>query len=211
MRPCAVLALVCVMPLMSWAQSDYRRHNFQVNLGAAVPNGELRDYFSNSAAVGVGYGYRFHEFFQVEGGFDTVFGAARIRDFLPSGFGDLRIRDFQHMVPFGGAVILPIADDRVQIQGGLGGAYLRYTERIRQPFTSGGLRFECPVCSSRSGWGYYGRVGVTVALDQAQNFRVGVGGRVYRGETDGDPFGGVPSRRTEDRWLHIYGSFGFSF
>jgi hypothetical protein len=190
---------------------DYRRHTFSMELGAAQPRGELRSLFSDSFLAGISYGYRFHEFLQADIGFDTVFGAAGVRDFLPSLVGELRIRDYQHFLPFGGRVILPLGTERVHFYGGGGGAYMRYTERIRQPFQDSGFRFDCSVCSSRHGVGYYGLVGVDVALDQAQNFRIGVGGRVIRGETEGDPLGAVPARRTDDRWINVFGRFSFSF
>jgi hypothetical protein len=34
---------------------------------------------------------------------------------------------------------------------------------------------------------------------------------VYRAHTEGDRLGAVPGIRTRDRWLHIFGEFGFSF
>jgi hypothetical protein len=190
---------------------EFGKHNFNVDLGAARPRGELRSLFSDSFLAGFGYGYRFHEFFQLDAGFDTVFGAAGVRDFLPSFVGNLRIRDYQHFLPFGGRAILPLANDRVHIYGGGGGVYMRYTERIRQPLSESGFRFDCDVCSSRNGFGYYGQVGVDVALDRAQHFRIGVGSRVIRGESEGDPFGAVPARRTTDRWINLFGRFSVSF
>jgi hypothetical protein len=195
----------------SLAGQDYRKHNFSVNMGAGLPRGELRSLFSNSFGVGVNYGYRFHSYFQADLGYEVLFGAAGVRDFLPTQFGNLRIRDYQHFLPFGGRVIIPIADDRVQIQGGGGGAYMRYSERIRQPFEGSGFRLDCAVCAVRDGFGYYGLFGVNVALDQAQHFRIGVGTRVYRGSTSGDAIGAVPPRETTDRWINVFGTFGFSF
>jgi hypothetical protein len=190
---------------------EYQRHSFHVDLGAAQPRGELRSLFSDSFLAGAGYGFRFHEFFQADIGFDTVFGAAGVRDFAPSVVGDLRIRDYQSFLPFGGRVILPLGAERFRVYGGGGGAYMRYSERIRQPFADSGFRIDCSVCSSRHGIGYYGLVGVDLALDQAQHFRIGVGGRVIRGETEGDPIGAVPARRTEDRWINVFARFSFSF
>ena len=193
------------------AGQDYNRHNFHVDLGAARPRGELRPLFNDSFLAGFGYAYRFHEFFQVEGGFDTVFGAARVRDFLPSFFGNLRIRDYQHFVPFGGSVVIPIANEKVHFYGGGGGAYIRYSERVRQPLQDSGFRFDCDVCSSRDGFGYYATVGADVALNSTRNFRLGAGARVYRGETEGDPFGAVPARATRDHWLNLFGRLSFTF
>jgi hypothetical protein len=201
---------VFLLAVSSHAQ-EYRKHNVHVDMGAAVPRGELRDVFGESFFIGAGYGYRFHEFFQADIGFDTAFGAAGVKDFVPTFVGNLRIRDYQHFLPFGGRAIIPIARERVLIYGGGGGAYMRYSERISQPFTDSGFRFDCDVCSSRDGIGYYGLVGVDVALDRGRNFRLGVGGRVIRGQTEGDPFGGVPPRETQDRWINVFGRFTFSF
>ena len=190
---------------------DYGKHTFHVDLGTARPRGELRTLFNDSFLAGFGYGFRFHEFFQLDAGFDTVFGAAGVRDFLPSFVGSLRIRDYQHFLPFGGRAILPLANDRVHVYGGGGGVYMRYTERVRQPLSESGFRFDCDVCSSRNGFSYYGLVGVDVALDRAHRFRVGIGGRVIRGETDGDPFGDIPPRQTQDRWINLFGRFSVNF
>lgn len=193
------------------AGQAYNRHNVHFDAGAAQPRGELRSLFNDSFLAGFGYGYRFHEFFEVNAGFDTVFGAARIRDFLPSFVGNLRIRDYQHFVPFGGRVILPFANDKVHIYGGGGGAYMRYSERVRQPLQDSGFRFDCDVCSSRSGFGYYGLAGADVALNSSRNFRLGAGARVYRGETEGDSFGAVPARPTRDHWVNVFGRLSFTF
>ena len=191
-----------------WGQS-YNRHNITVGLGAGLPRDDLRGLFSDSFAAGGSYGYRFHRFFQVDFGLDGVFGAAGVRDFLPTQFGSLRIRDYQYLVPMGGRAIIPLADERIHIMGGGGGAYLRYSERVRQP--SDFFQIGCDVCTSRSGWGYYGLLGANVALDSNRNFRVGVTSRVYRGHTEGEPLGVLLRRRTEDRWINIMGEFTFSF
>jgi hypothetical protein len=188
---------------------SYNRHNITLGLGAGLPRDDLSAYFNDSFAAGGSYGYRFHRFFQVDFGLDGVFGAAGVRDFLPTQFGSLRIRDYQYLLPMGGRAIIPLADERIHIVGGGGGAYLRYSERIRQP--SDYFRIECNVCTSRSGWGYYGLVGANVALDANRNFRVGVTSRVYRGHTEGDPLGALPPLRTQDRWINIMGEFTFSF
>jgi hypothetical protein len=190
---------------------EYYKHNFHLDIGAALPRGELEPLFEESVLLGFGYGYRFHEFFQADVGFDTAFGAAGVRDFIPTEFGSLRIKDYQHFLPFGGRVILPFAGDRVEIYGGGGGVWLRYSERIRQPFSNYGVRFDCDVCGARNGVGYYGLAGVSIALDRGQHFRLGGGARVYRGNTDGDPFGDVPPRETKDRWVNVFGRLEFRF
>jgi hypothetical protein len=190
---------------------EYTRHSFTVSTGAGDPRADLRPWFSTSPLVGVEYGYRFHRNFQVDGGFDAVFGAADIRDFLPTAFGDLRIRDRQYFVPFGGRVILPLADERVHIYGGLGGAYMRYAESIQQPFQDGSFKVPCSVCATRDGFGYYGIAGLNFSFDRARMFRFGAGTRVYRGYTSGDALGATPAGETNDRWLNVFGSFSFTF
>jgi hypothetical protein len=190
---------------------EYYRHTITATLGAGRPRGELRGLFSDSFLAGVEYGYRFHRNFQLDAGFDSVFGAAGVRDWLPTAFGNLRIRDYQSFVPFGGRVILPLANERVNIYGGLGGVYMRYAERLKQPFQSYDYRIPCDVCAARDGFGYYGIFGGSVALDHGRHFRVGAGTRMYRGHTSGDPLGATPPRETTDRWLNLFGSFSVSF
>jgi len=121
----------------------------------------------------------------------------------------VRIKDREYFVPFGARAIAPLFGGRVLISGGLGGAYMRYGERISQP--SYYYRIDCPVCTSRSGWGYYGLFNVSYYVDRDQHFRVGATSRVYRGHTEGEPVGPVPPIRTTDRWIQIFGEFGFSF
>lgn len=165
-----VVLLVMSVPLV--AQSGYRRHNFTVGGGAGIPGGDVQPLLSASPLVNIGYGYRFSRYFQLDAGFDTVFHTARINDFYDSQFGSLRIRDYLHIVPVGGRAVIPIAGGRVQLSGGGGGAYIRYQERIQQPFGDGGLRINCPVCAGRGGFGYYGLLGASFALDRYQNFRL---------------------------------------
>jgi hypothetical protein len=190
---------------------EYRKHNVNFVAGAGLPRDDLRNLLSSSAGVGFNYFYRPVRFLAAEAGYESLFGAARVRDFLQSPFGSLRIRDYQQFLPFGGRVILPLADDRVQIYGGGGGAYIRYSERVRQPFRDFGFRVDCPECSLRDGLGYYASAGVSIAIDRMQMFRVGVGTKVYRGAVSGDPLGAVPGGETRDRWVNIFGSFGVSF
>ena len=39
-----------------WAQNSYRKHNFSVGGGVAMPGGELDPYLSNAPALRIGYG-----------------------------------------------------------------------------------------------------------------------------------------------------------
>jgi hypothetical protein len=189
----------------------FNRHNFTTALGAGLPRGDLRPFFDDSVGFNFGYGYRFHRNFQLDAGLDTIFHAAEVRDLFQSVVGDLRIRDYQFLVPFGGRAILPVFDGRLLLYGGGGPAYMRYQERIRQPFSEAYFRLDCTVCRSRDGWGYYALAGWSVAVDRRHHFRVGVTSKVYRGETGGDAFGAVPPIRTQDRWVNVFGEFGFSF
>jgi len=204
-------ALLTVFSAGPAAAQAYLKHNFTGTMGAGLPQGDLRPLLSNSFGAGLSYHYRFIPYLAVEAGYETLFGAARVRDFLQTDFGSLRIRDYQQFLPFGGRVILPLAGDRIQIYGGGGGAYLRYSERVRQPFQDSGFRIDCAECAIRDGIGYYATAGVNVAVDRAQHFRVGVGTKVFRGATSGDPLGAVPGGETSDRWVNVFASFGFSF
>lgn len=204
-----VLLAVTALPVLSLGQEGYPRHNITFGAGGAAPRAALRDYFSSKPAITLSYGYRFLRNFQVEAGLDTVFGAAGVRDFYQSPLGPLRIRDYQFLLPFGGRAILPLGTERLLLFGGAGGAYLRYSELIRQP--SDYLRLDCPVCGSRSGWGYYTLAGAAIFVDRGRHFRTGVSTKVYRGHTEGDPLGAAPAARTRDRWLQVYGELGVSF
>lgn len=203
------LALLLVPLSFAAGQDWYPHHNFSFGMGAAQPRADLRGFFGDSFGLNVGYGFRFHRYFQADVGFETVFGAAGVRDYLSSGFGPLRIRDYQFFVPMGGRAIAPLLHGRLQFYGGGGGAYMRYQERVRQP--SDFYRVDCPVCASRDGWGYYATAGANIALDRAQHFRLGAGGRVYRGHTSGDALGFVPGLRTRDHWVNLYGELSFGF
>lgn len=202
-----VLLLAAVSTLLG--QPHYPRHNISFGAGGASPRAALRSYLQTRPAITLSYGYRFVRNLQADVGLDTVFGAAGVRDFFQSPLGPLRIRDYQFLIPFGGRAVLPMAGERLLAFGGAGGAYLRYSELIRQP--SDYLRVDCPVCGSRSGWGYYALAGAAVFVDRGRHFRTGVTAKMYRGHTEGDPLGVVPGVRTRDHWLQIYGEFGVSF
>jgi hypothetical protein len=203
----ALLLLVAMAPLV--AQTNYPRHNITFGAGAGLPCSQLSSFFADSAGVAVGYGYRFKRNLQADIGLDTLFGAARVRDFLSTDLGYLRIRDFQYFIPFGGRVVLPFSEGRVLASLGGGGVYMRYSERLRQP--SAYVHVDCPVCSSRSGWGNYALAGTSLALDHYQRFRFGVTAKVYRGHTDGESLGAVPPLETRDLWVNLFADFTISF
>ena len=190
---------------------EFRRHQVNFVAGAGIPRDDIANLLSSSPGVGFSYGYRPIRYLMAEAGYETLFGAARVSDFVNTYYGNLRIRDYQQFFPFGGRVILPFADDRVQIYGGGGGAYIRYSERIRQPFQGSGFRIDCVECALRDGFGYYAQAGFSVAIDRAQFFRVGFGTKVYRGATEGDPLGPVPGGESRDRWIMLLGTASFNF
>ena len=190
---------------------EYRKHNVNFVAGAGIPREELSNLLSTSGGIGFSYYYRPIRWLAAEAGYETLFGAAEIREWVQTGYGNLRIRDYQQFLPFGGRVILPLAAEKVQVYGGGGGAYIRYSERLSQPYNYYGYRFECPMCSLRDGLGYYATAGANIAIDRGQMFRVGGGVKMYRGAVSGDRLGPVPSGETRDGWLNIFGSFGLSF
>jgi hypothetical protein len=205
-----VLPLLLLVAAGTFGQG-FRKHHVNFIAGAGLPRGDLNNVLSTSGGIGFSYGYRPVRYLMAEAGYESLFGAARIRDFEPTALGTLRIRDYQQFLPFGGRVIMPLGDDRVHVYGGGGGVYIRYSERIRQPYSGWGYRVDCASCALRDGLGYYAVAGVNVALDQAQFLRLGAGTKVYRGATSGDPLGPVPGVETRDHWYTIFATVGISF
>ena len=211
-----ILTLLLLAPgglaQFSLGRGGYQRHSFAIGGGGGIPRGDLEPLLSASPALRINYGYRFMKNFQADFGFDTVFHAAKIKDFYQSQFGDLRIKDYQFFLPMGGRAIVPLARNRVQLQAGGGAAWLSYRERIRQPFSGqSNFRLDCPVCTARSGWGYYAVLGSSVAIDRAQMFRLGFTTKLYRGRTSGDALGPIPGIRTNDQWLITAAEFSVNF
>jgi hypothetical protein len=193
-------------------RASYQQHSFAIGGGGGIPRGDLQPLLDTRPALRINYGYRFMKNFQADIGFDTVFHAARVRDFYESRFGDLRIKDYQFFLPMGGRAIIPLARNRVQFHAGGGAAWMSYRERINQPFNGdSGFRIDCPVCGSRSGWGYYALLGSSFAIDRAQMFRLGFTSKLYRGRTSGDPLGPIPGVRTSDQWLTTAAEFSVNF
>jgi hypothetical protein len=202
-----LLPLLVLAP--TWAEDRFPHHNLTFGVGAARPRGDLGPVLDDSPGISAGYGYRFNRYLQADVGLDVVFGAAQVRDFLDIGVGSLRIKDREYFPTFGGRAILPLVDGRLMISGGAGGVWLKYAERVNQP--SDYYRVDCPICTSRDGWGYYALGNVSYFLNRSHNFRVGFTTKSIRGHTDGESIGPVPGFRTKDRWLHIFGEVGFSF
>jgi len=203
----ALIALLAAFPVL--APGQHTRHNFTFGAGAAMPKDDLEPFFRTSPVISVTYGYRFLPYLQVEGGLDTVFGAAESDRWVPGYYGPVKIQNYQFLVPFGGRAILPLWGDRLLFYGGGGGLYMNYAEFLSQPYY--GYPADCYYCTGRSGWGYYALAGASVALDEGRHFRLGVTVKRFQGETEGDYYGAVPPVRTTDSWLNILGEFTFSF
>ena len=206
---CQLVMAFLLAGLPSHAQERYPHHNFTVGIGGAMPTGDSKKALNSSPLVTVSYGYRFLRYLQADVGLQVAFGAARVSVYLQTGIGPFRIRDREYMVPMGGRAILPLKDGRILLSAGGGGIYLRYAEAVRQP--SFYFRVDCPICTSRSGWGAYEMADFSYFLDRSHVFRVGVTAQFIQAHTNGEPLGEIPAMRTTDRWTNLFASFGFSF
>ncbi len=207
----AIIALTAALPASAqWGKSWHPRHHFETGLGVAVPGKDLTTFYQSAVAWGFGYGYRPLKYFQVDLGYQGAYNAARVKDFIynPSA-GYLRIRDFQTYLPLGARVVAPVGGGRVEFYGGGGASYVRTAESLRQP--NQWVRFECPDCVSRDGWGYYAMLGTGIALTQGQGVRLTAITRVYRAETSGPPIGANPAIFTREQWVNTTFGLTFSF
>ena len=192
------------------AAQSFQRHHITAGLGVGIPGNELSNVYNNAVSWTFGYGYRPIRYLQADFALDTVYNAARVNEFLSNPqFGYVRIRDFEFMMPIGARAVLPLADGKFQLYSGGGAAYLRYTERLRQP--SQFFNISCPVCQARGGWGHYFLAGGDVALTSGGALRFGVTARVYQGTTDGPSVGEIPAVKTRDRWVNTYVHLSLSF
>jgi len=203
-----LLAAALSLTFLLSAQDLFPKHYINFGPGIGLPRGEINEYFRTKPALTANYGYRFHRYFQADAGYDVIFGAADVRAFLETQIGSLRIRDYQHFVTFGGRAVIPAARGRVLFSAGGGGAFMRYQESVQQP--SNFIRFACPQCTARTGWGNYALASVRFST-RWQRVWFGVTTKVVRGRTEGDPFGGLPMTRTKDHWLNTFGEVGFAF
>lgn len=206
MRTFGVLWLACSAGLA--AQDLFPRNYISGGVGIGMPRGEINQIFDTRAGLTINYGYRFHRYLQADLAYDVVFGSARINDIIQTQLGPQRIRDRQHIIPFGGRGIIPLARGRVLLSGGGGLAYLRYQESISQPNVN--FRLTCPACLGRGGWGGYGLVNAKFT-NRWQRIWFGVTTKVIRGRTEGEPFAGLPTARTKDHWITTFAEIGFGF
>jgi len=207
----ALIGLTAAFPAAAqWGKSWHPRHHFETGLGFAVPGKDLTTFYQSAFAWSFGYGYRPVKYFQIDLGYQGAYNAARVKDYIynPSA-GYLRIRDFQTYLPLGARVVAPVGGGRVEFYGGGGASYVRTAESLRQP--SDWVRFECPDCVSRDGWGYYAMLGTGIALTQSQAVRLTAITRVYRAETSGPPIGANPAIFTREQWVNTTFGLTFSF
>jgi opacity protein-like surface antigen len=214
MRRAAVLLLAFLLSMAGvsgqWGKGWHPRHHIYTGLGFAVPGLDLTTFYQNAFLWNFGYGYRPLKYFQIDLGYEGAYNAARVKDFIYTpAAGYLRIRDFQTYLPLGARVVAPLAGGRLEFYGGGGGSYVRTSESLRQP--SQWVRFECPDCVSRDGWGYFAMLGTGIALNTSQSVRLTVTTRVYRAETSGPPIGANPAIFTRERWVNTTFGLAFSF
>jgi hypothetical protein len=195
------LYFACMVLAMPLAAQDFWARKFSVTMGGGVgvPGQDLRFGMSNSPLIRAGVGYRFAKYFQADLGFDAVIHAAGVDFSQSSIIGRLRVRDNEFLLPFGGRAILPIG--RMEFSLGGGGAYLHYSEQVSVPGGDSDSSYNCSVCTSRDGWGYYGVASVLGAVERSRRFWVGAETRLVRGRTSGDPLGSVPGFETKDTWV----------
>ncbi len=136
--------------------------------------------------------------------------AAGVKRVEQSAVGDIKISDSEVLIPFGARAILPLAHDRFELHAGGGGTYLRYAEEASVPegvtvtclYGPCYVDVDCPACTSRGGWGYYGMAGAAISLDRRHRCWLGLDTRFVRGRTRGQALGAVPGFRTKDQWVN---------
>lgn len=204
------LLLAAAGAISSATAQPYQKHHLTAGLGVAVPREDLNASYKNAFSWSFGYGYRPWRYLQLDAGLDTAYNAADVDQYLlDPAFGYLRVRDFEYFVPMGARLVAPFKDNRFSVYGGGGGAYIRYSESLRQP--SEYYNVSCPSCRSRDGWGYYFLAGADVALTDGGGIRLGFTTRVYQVTTDGRGVGQLPPVETRDRWINTYGHITFCF
>jgi len=192
------------------AQPLARQFNVSFGAGGAIPREDLAAFMNTSPMLTIGFGYRPFKYFQADAGLQPVFHAANVHDFQDTIIGRLKIRDNELMVPLGIRGILPIGP-RVELFGGVGAVYLHYFESVEVPGGGEDSSFDCQVCRSRGGWGYYTTAGLNVAVERSHRFWVGVESRLIHGKTNGDPLGAVPPLETTDTWINTAAVFTVRF
>ena len=84
MKPLLLVILVTGTLAAQPRGGGYYKHNVSGALGAGLPRGELQPFFEDSFGLNINYGYRFHRYFQLDLGMDTVFHACPSNTAAPS-------------------------------------------------------------------------------------------------------------------------------
>ncbi len=205
----ALLLIFTALPLAAQDESRLRRGTLVLGGGAGIPSGDLTQFLSSSAAVRLKVGYRITRYLEANVGLDVVMRAAGISKSQQTWVGEIRIKDSEYMIPFGGRAILPMAAGWVELFAGGGGAYLRYDEEADipglsysgDPYGSSSIDIPCPACTARSGWGYYGTAGVNIALERRKRVWVGIETQYLHGSTSGTLLGNGVRFETNDGWF----------
>jgi hypothetical protein len=206
---CLLVAALAAIPVSAQSFDWAKRFNATLGGGGGIPGQDIGTFMSSSGLFRLGFGYRFQRNLQADVGLDAVVHAAGVDLRQQTFIGRLRIRDNEYIVPLGGRAILPFK--RVELFAGGGAAYLHYAEQVEVPGAGSDSNFDCQVCQSRGGWGYYGIAGVHVAVDRQKRFFVGTETRLVRGRTSGDSLGSVPPLETHDAWLNTAAVFMVRF
>ena len=141
----------------------------------------------SATGLGISYGHRFRPWIEAEAGLFTALDPTGVQC-ASSGCRDAS--DHYYWVPFGVRFIAPLYRRRIDISGGGGGLYEKY---------SGDLLGGPPV--SRSGGGGYFLASAAVALDRGRHFWVGATPRWLLANAS----------YTRDRWFQISAEISFRF
>ena len=140
-----------------------------------------------ATGLGISYGHRFRRWIEAEIGLFTALDPTGVQC---ASFGCRDASDHYYWVPFGVRFIAPLYRRRIEISGGGGGLYEKY---------SGDFLGVGPV--SRTGGGGYFIASAAFALDRGRHFWVGATPRWFLAN---------PSY-ARDRWLQTSAEISFRF
>ncbi len=175
--------------LLLAACAGHAQHRATLSGGWSRQVGGFNFRKPTAAGLGLSYGYRVHPHIEVETGLFTALGPGG--DFCTR-FGCFDPHDRFFWVPLGVRFIAPMAWKRVEVSGGGGGLWEKYS--VDNPNEGFSLR-------SRQGWGGYFVAGAAVFLDQRRHFWLGASPRLFLANP----------RFGRDRWFQILGEFSVRF
>jgi hypothetical protein len=177
MRPItALLLLAC----FGEAQS-LERHRFTLDGGLAQ---QVVSPSDSAPALGLTYGYLLKPYLELEAG---LFTGLNPGPELRGAHYDFQSYDRYFWTPFGVRFVAPLRRNRVELAGGGGGIYQKYSS---EAFDAG-----------RNGWGGYFVASASAALDRRRHFWLGAAPHLFLISRD---FG-------HDRWLLITGELSIRF